>query len=71
VVFRLSFAERDLRLDAEPNHYYLKPHYVNYPCVLVRVKGLSDAALKELLETSWRFAQTTRRDSQARSRRRS
>jgi hypothetical protein len=70
VVFRLSFTERDLRLDAEPNHYYLKPHYVNYPCVLVRVKRLSDAALKELLETSWRFVQTPRQRSQVRSRRR-
>ena len=70
VVFRLSFTERDLRLDAEPDDYYLKPHYVNYPCVLVRVKRLSDAALKELLETSWRFVQTTRQRSQARSPRR-
>jgi hypothetical protein len=60
VVFRLSFMERDLRLDAEPDHYYLKPHYVNYPCVLARVRRLSDAALEELLETSWRFVQTTR-----------
>ena len=65
VVFRLSFVERDLRLDAEPDHYYLKPHYVNYPCVLARVKRLSDGALKELLETSWRFAQTTGRASKA------
>jgi hypothetical protein len=70
VVFRLSFTERDLRLDAEPDHYYLKPHYVNYPCVLARVKRLSDAALKELLETSWRFVQTTGQGSQARTRRR-
>jgi hypothetical protein len=65
VVFRLSFTERDLRLDAEPDRYYLKPHYVNYPCVLARVKRLSDAALKELLETSWRFVQTTGKGSQA------
>ena len=65
VVFRLSFVERDLRLDAEPNHYYLKPHYVNYPCVLARVRRLSDGALKELLETSWRFVQTTGRASKA------
>jgi hypothetical protein len=65
VVFRLSFVERDLRLDAEPNHYYLKPHYVNYPCVLARVQRLSDGALKELLETSWRFVQTTGRASKA------
>jgi hypothetical protein len=70
VVFRLSFTERDLRLDAEPDHYYLKPHYVNYPCVLARVKRLSDAALKELLETSWRFVQTTGKGSRARPRRR-
>ena len=70
VVFRLSFVERDLRLDAEPDHYYLKPHYVNYPCVLARVKRLSDAALKELLETSWRFVQTTGRASKAGSQRR-
>ena len=65
VVFRLSFVERDLRLDAEPDHYYLKPHYVNYACVLARVKRLSDAALKELLETSWRFVRTTGRASKA------
>ena len=63
VVFRLSFIERYLRLDAEPDRYYLKPHYVNYPCVLVRMKGLSDAALKELLETSWRYVQTSSRGS--------
>jgi hypothetical protein len=70
VVFRLSFVERDLRLDAEPDNYYLKPHYVNYPCVLARVKRLSDGALKELLETSWRFVQTTGRASKAGSQRR-
>ena len=65
VVFRLSFVERDLRLEAEPDHYYLKPHYVNYPCVLARVQRLSDGALKELIETSWRFVQTTGRASKA------
>jgi len=65
VAFRLSFIERDLRLEAEPDHYYLKPHYVNYPCVLARVRGLSDAALKELLETSWRYVRTSSRGSKA------
>lgn len=68
VVFRLSFVERDLRLEAEPDHYYLKPHYVNYPCVLARVKRLSDGALKELLETSWRYVQTTGRGAKPGSR---
>ena len=60
VVVRLSFIERDLRVAHEPAIYYLKPHYVSYPCVLARVQRLDDPDLKELLETSWRFVQSTR-----------
>ena len=64
-VVRVDFAQRDELIAAEPDVYYLKPHYVNYPCVLARVRRLSDGALKELLETSWRFVQTTGRASKA------
>ena len=52
---RMSFFERDLRVQTEPDVYYLKPHYVNYPCVLARLTRISDGALRELLETGWRF----------------
>jgi hypothetical protein len=52
---RMSFLERDLRLQAEPDVYYLKPHYVNYPCVLARLGKISDDALRELLEAGWQF----------------
>jgi hypothetical protein len=57
---RMSFLERDLRLQAKPNVYYLKPHYVGYPCVLVRLSKISDAALRELLETGWQFERSVR-----------
>jgi hypothetical protein len=57
---RMSFVERDLRLEMEPDIYYLRPHYVNYPCVLARLRKISDAALRELLETGWTFERTTR-----------
>lgn len=60
IVFRLSFTERDLRLSFAPTCYYLKPHYEGYTCVLARVKLLDDDALKELLETSWQFVQSTK-----------
>lgn len=56
---RLSFIERDLRIQAEPKVYYLKPHYIGYPCVLVRAKLLDDDALLELLETGWQFARSS------------
>jgi hypothetical protein len=39
----------------EPDIYYLKPHYVNYACVLTRLAVIDDAALRELLESGWRF----------------
>ena len=55
LVVRIDFFERDLRVTNEPDIYYLKPHYVSYPCVLTRLSHVSDAALGELLESGWRF----------------
>jgi hypothetical protein len=66
---RMSFVERDLRVQMEPDVYYLKPHYVNYPCVLARLSKMSDTALRELLETGWAFERTTRTRGAAKRRR--
>ena len=55
LVVRVDFLERDLRVANEPDVYYLKPHYVNYPCVLTRLSQVSDSALKDLLEAGYRF----------------
>ena len=55
LVVRIDFFERDLRITNEPDIYYLKPHYVNYACVLTRLSLIDDVALRELLESGWRF----------------
>jgi hypothetical protein len=55
LVVRIEFFERELRVANEPEIYYLKPHYVNYPCVLTRLSRIDDKALSELLESGWRF----------------
>ena len=47
--------ERDLRIQNEPDLYYTKPHYVNYPCVLARLSRITDTKLRELLESSWEY----------------
>ena len=52
---RIDFAQRDELLAAEPDTYYLKDHYVNYPVVLVRLSKVHPDALKDLLLMAWRF----------------
>jgi len=54
-VVRIDFAQRDELLQAEPGTYYLKPHYENYACVLVRLKKVHPDAMRDLLGMAWRF----------------
>ena len=57
---RIDFDQRDELINEDPNVYYLKDHYVNYPVVLVRMSRISEGALRDLLDMSWRFASTTK-----------
>ena len=52
---RMSVVERDLRLEMDPDKYYVTPHYVAHPVVLVRLSRLNDDELKELLEVGRQF----------------
>lgn len=55
LVVRVDFLERDLRVANEPDIYYVKRHYLNYPCVLTRLSRVSEDALEDLLESGYRF----------------
>lgn len=52
---RLDVPDRDELIAAEPDVYYLKDHYVDYACVLVRLSRVHPDALRDLLRASWRF----------------
>ena len=52
---RMSILERDHRVAHDPAVFYVTPHYQDYPCVLARVHRMSDAALRELLESGYEF----------------
>jgi hypothetical protein len=67
---RLDFADRDELIAAEPDTYYLKEHYVNYPCVLVRLSRVHPDALRDLLGASHRFVASRRRGVRGRRKRR-
>jgi len=51
---RVGFDQRDELIAADPGTYYVKPHYVDYPVVLVRLSRIHRDALRDLLQTAWR-----------------
>jgi hypothetical protein len=67
---RIDFAARDELIEAEPDTYYLKDHYVDYACVLVRMSRIREDALRDLLGMAWKFVDASMR-RKPRSRRRS
>src|SRR5215831_16791414 len=58
---RMSILEREYRIADRPAVYYVTPHYKDYDSVLARVDKLSDAALRELLESGHEYMQTRRK----------
>jgi hypothetical protein len=67
----MPIPQRDELIAADPDTYYLKPHYENYPCVLVRLSRIHPDALRDLLRMGWEFARSrAKRKSPARAGRR-
>jgi hypothetical protein len=55
---RVPVRDRDELIEHDPETFYLTDHYVNYPCVLVRLARIHRDALRDLLRMGWRFVQT-------------
>jgi hypothetical protein len=48
-------ADRDALIEDDPDIYYLKDHYVGYPCVLARLSRIRRDALRDLVVGAHRF----------------
>jgi hypothetical protein len=59
LVVRMDFAQRDALVEEDPDTYYLKDHYVGYPCVLVRLSKVHPDALRDLVTGAHRFISAT------------
>jgi hypothetical protein len=55
LVVMMDFAERDALIADAPDTYYLKDHYLNYPCVLVRLRRVPSDALRDLVIGAHRY----------------
>jgi hypothetical protein len=55
LVVRMDIAARDAIIADDPETYYLKEHYVGYPCVLVRLGRVRPDALKDLVTGAYKY----------------
>lgn len=65
---RIDFDQRDELLAADPRVYYVTHHYIDYPCVLVRLPRIHRDALGGLLQSAHRFVTTRKRGRKPRAR---
>jgi hypothetical protein len=66
LVVMMDFADRDALIEEDPGAYYLKEHYVPYPCILVRLARVHPDALRGLLVGAHRFVSERSRKKPAR-----
>ena len=64
LVVMMDFPDRDALLEEEPATYYLKEHYVGYPCVLVRLARVHPDALRDLVIGAHRYISEKSRQAQ-------
>ena len=69
LAIRMDFVERDALIAEQPGVYYLTDHYVDYPCVLVRLNRVHPDALRDLLTVGWRFVTSRRKQRTKRTKR--
>jgi hypothetical protein len=55
LVVMMDIADRDAIIEEDPDVYYLKDHYVGYPCVLVRLRRVRADALRGLVIGAHRY----------------
>jgi hypothetical protein len=54
VVVAVEEAERAVRMQADPDAFFITDHYVNYPWMLVRLSAVRRDDLADLVVESWR-----------------
>jgi len=68
LVVRIDFDQRDALLADDPRTYYITSHYQDYASVLVRLHLIERDALRDLLQSAWRFVSADKPKRRRRSR---
>jgi hypothetical protein len=49
VVVKIDERDRELRMAADPDAFYITDHYLNYPMMIIRLSAVDEDDLRELL----------------------
>ena len=55
LVVKCGDDERDFRMKADPETFFITDHYRGYPTVLVRLTSVTTKDLRDVLEQAWRL----------------
>jgi hypothetical protein len=55
LVVKCGDDERDFRMKADPQTFFITDHYRGYPTVLVRLTSVTTTDLRDVLEQAWRL----------------
>jgi hypothetical protein len=54
VLLEVSFDEREMLMEAEPETFHFTAHYKDYPAVLARMSSLHPGSFRNFLDRRWR-----------------
>ncbi len=54
VLLEVSFDEREMLIEAEPETFHFTAHYKDYPSVLARMASLHPGSFRNFLDRRWR-----------------
>ncbi len=54
VVTGVGFDEREMLMEADPEVFYITPHYRDWPAVLMRLSKVEPGTVRGFLERRWR-----------------
>ena len=54
VLLEVSFDEREMLIEAEPETFHFPAHYKDYPSVLARMASLHPGSFRNFLDRRWR-----------------
>lgn len=54
VLLEVSFDEREMLIEAEPDTFHVTAHYKDYPAVLARLASLHPGSFRNFLDRRWR-----------------
>lgn len=60
LAIRCDFVDRQMLMQADPDAFYLTPHYENYPMVLIDLTKVRWDAMPQIIEQAWRMVASVR-----------